>query len=109
METTPGKDIKEGGKDNITEYFENDVKSEIQQQELEQQDGIEYNSCDKIQQKTKSSKTHKCEFCKYQSKNKSSVTVHEKSIHLKQKFHCDLCGYKIYKGETVGLVEILCW
>ena len=94
MDTTPGRDIKEEGGDNFTEYFENDVKSENRIQESEQQDGVKYNSCDEIQKKTESNKIHKCEFCRYQSKRKDSVTIHENSVHRKHKFPCDLCGYK---------------
>ena len=86
METTTGKDIKEEITDNFTEYFENEVKSEIRQQESKQEDGVKYNLCDEIQQKTESSKTHKCEFCKYQSKNKGHVTVHEKDTGFGTRF-----------------------
>ena len=69
METTPGKDINEEGKG-------------------------KYNSCDEIQHETESNRIYKCKFCRYQSKLKHSVTVHENSVHMKKKFPCDLCRYK---------------
>ena len=55
---------------NKTDYFEFDteIKSENNEQE------------------TESSKAFHCQFCNYQSKYRSHVTVHENSVHLMQKF-----------------------
>ena len=50
--------------------------------------------CENIKQKNQSNKVYKCEYCHFKSKYKQSVTIHEKSIHLMQKFPCDHCGYK---------------
>ena len=58
--------IKAEGNNNSTEYFETEVKSEIDQ-ESEGQDVYK----------------HTCEICGKQFSKKSSVTAHRNSVHLK--------------------------